>query len=126
MVNSCPAWRALVGVDWSACAGQETTVGPPPHSNVVHTARPAHVRLTEASRRPQTVALQHSPGRTALNRGTAAQYVRSSGVGADARQCEPQTRARNDERRTEVNNMLWTIFAIIGIIVVIGWAIGRF
>jgi len=33
---------------------------------------------------------------------------------------------RSEQVRTEVNTMLWTIFAIIGIIVVVSWALDRF
>jgi hypothetical protein len=34
-------------------------------------------------------------------------------------------RTSSDERREDMNNLVWTIFAVIGIIVVIGWILGR-
>ncbi len=44
--------------------------------------------------------------------------------GAAQREAQ-QDHERDHERKAEVNNMIWTIFAAIGIIVVIGWIIGR-
>jgi len=44
--------------------------------------------------------------------------------GAAQREAQ-QDHEKAHARKAEVNNMIWTIFAVIGIIVVIGWIIGR-
>ncbi len=45
-------------------------------------------------------------------------------LGAAQREAQ-QDHEKAHERKAEVNNIIWTIFAVIGIIVVIGWIIGR-